>query len=132
MWVVQTGKWQPMELLEEDFNHPPPAIRHPPNKISCYITQTMSQNALNTSNILKTISTKCGGVGSWLTNTLGNAGPGSGSILSLPPYSASSLPSPSSFSFPGILQRGGGTRSKGGKKTSRKRKGRRTKRRTKH
>jgi hypothetical protein len=95
----------------------------------------MSQNA---SNILKTISTKCGGVGSWLTNPLGNAGPGSGSIISLPPYSASSLPSPSSFSFPGILQRGGGTRSKGGRKTSRtrtirrKRKGRRTKRRTKH
>jgi len=91
----------------------------------------MSQN---TSNILKTISTKCGGVGSWLTNPLGNAGPGSGSILSLPPYSASSLPSPSSFSFPGILQRGGGARSKGGRKTSRtrrKRKGRRTKRCTK-
>jgi len=74
--------------------------------------------------IIKTISTSCGGVGSWLRNTLGNAGPDSGSIQSLPPYSLSSSPPPSSFGFPGILQNGG----RGSKKTRRIR--RRTRRRT--
>ena len=62
------------------------------------------------SNTFKTISTTCGGVGSWLKNALSNAGPGSGSIQSLPPYSSSSPLSPSSFAFPGILQKGGGKR----------------------
>ena len=70
----------------------------------------MSQNI--TTNTIKTITTNCGGVGSWLKNVLSNAGPGSGSIQSLPPYSSSSPPSPSSFAFPGILQSGGGRRRK--------------------
>ena len=94
----------------------------------------MSQNTTNPQHILKTITTTCGGVGSWLKNALSNAGPGFGSIRSLPPYSASSIPSPSSFAFPGILQRGGGKSGKSGKSSRRIRrrhKGR-TKRRTKH
>ncbi len=66
----------------------------------------MSQILTNT---IKTITGTCGGKGSWLSNPLSNAGPGSGSIKSLFPYSAS-LPPPSSFEFPGILQSGGGTR----------------------
>jgi len=86
----------------------------------------MSQNITNT---IKTITTNCGGVGSWLKNALGNAGPGSGSIQSLPPYSSSSRPSPSSFAFPGILsQRGGGRRRKA-RRTKRTNKRRKTTRR---
>lgn len=81
-------------------------------------------------NTIKIIAGKCGGKGSWLSNPLSNAGPGFGSIKSLPPYSSSSAPSPSSFRFPGILsQKGGGTtriRTK-----SRRRAKRRTKRRLK-
>ena len=64
----------------------------------------MSQNSI------KTITGTCGGKGSWLSNVLSNAGPGFGSIKSLPPYSSSSSPSPSSFGFPGILQSGGSKR----------------------
>jgi len=82
-------------------------------------------------NIIKTISTSCGGLGSWLTNPLGNAGPGVGSIKSLPPYSSSSRPSPSSFAFPGILQKGGGRRRKAKRTKRTKQTKRRTKRRTK-
>ena len=85
----------------------------------------MSQNISNT---LKTITTTCGGVGSWLKNALSNAGPGSGSIQSLPPYSSSSPPSPSSFAFPGILQKGGGRRRKS-RRTKRTNKRRKTTRR---
>ena len=76
----------------------------------------MNQNITNT---LKTITTTCGGKGAWLSNALGNAGPGFGSIKSLPPYSSSSPPLPSSFGFPGILQRGGGRRRKVGRTRSR-------------
>jgi hypothetical protein len=83
------------------------------------------------SNTLKSITTTCGGVGSWLKNALSNTGPGSGSIQSLPPYSSSSSPSPSSFAFPGILsQKGGGGRRKA-RRTRRKTR-RRTKRTRKH
>lgn len=92
----------------------------------------MSQN---TSNTIKTISTTCGGVGSWLQNALGNAGPGSGSILSLPPYSSSSTPSRSSFEFPGIFQSGGskgGTRRRTRKKSRRTNKLRKNNRRVRH
>jgi hypothetical protein len=67
----------------------------------------MSQN---TSNSIKTITGTCGGRGSWLQNALGNAGPGSGSILSLPPYSSSSPTPRSLFEFPGILSQSGGGR----------------------
>lgn len=80
------------------------------------------------SNTFKTISTTCGGVGSWLKNALSNAGPGSGSIQSLPPYSSSSRPSPSSFAFPGILQKGGARR----RKARRTKRTKRTKRTRKH
>jgi hypothetical protein len=86
----------------------------------------MSQNTTYATNTLKTITTTCGGIGSWLKNALSNAGPGSGSIQSLPPYSTSSSPSP--FAFPGILsQKGGARRAK-----SRRRTKRRAKRRAKH
>ena len=87
----------------------------------------MNQNITNT---LKTITTTCGGKGAWLSNALGNAGPGFGSIKSLPPYSSSSLPSPSLLGFPGILsQKGGGATRRRTK--SRRRAKRRTKCRTK-
>ena len=82
-------------------------------------------------NTLKTITTTCGGVGSWLKNALSNAGPGSGSIQSLPPYSSSSRPSPSSFAFPGILQNGGKGRRRKARRTRRKTR-RRAKRTRKH
>jgi hypothetical protein len=83
------------------------------------------------SNTLKTISTTCGGVGSWLKNALSNPGPGPGSIQSLPPYSSSSAPSPSSFGFPGIFQKGGGkARKKGTKRRTRRTKSRRRSKRT--
>jgi hypothetical protein len=72
------------------------------------------------SNTLKTITTTCGGVGSWLKNALSNAGPGSVSIQSLPPYSSSSRPSPSSFAFPGILSQKGGGRRRKARRTRRK------------
>jgi len=81
------------------------------------------------SNTFKTISTTCGGVGSWLKNALSNAGPGSGSIKSLPPYSSSSRPSPSSFAFPGILSQSGGARRRKARRTKRTK---RTKRTRKH
>lgn len=88
----------------------------------------MSQNTTYATNTLKTITTTCGGIGSWLKNALSNAGPESGSIQSLPPYSTSSSPSPSPSAFPGILsQKGGARRAK-----SRRRTKRRAKRRTKH
>ena len=70
-------------------------------------------------NTFKTITTTCGGVGSWLKNVLSNAGPGSGSIQSLPPYSSSSSPSPSSFAFPGILSQSGGGRRRKARRTRR-------------
>ena len=82
------------------------------------------------SNTIKTISTTCGGVGSWLKNALSNPGPGPGSIQSLPPYSSSSAPSPSSFGFPGILQKGGGKRRTKARRTRRHNNKRR--RRVKH
>jgi hypothetical protein len=68
-------------------------------------------------NTIKTITGTCGGVGSWLSNPLSNAGPDSGSIQSLPPYSSSSAPSSSLFGFPGILLQKGG----GGKRCTRRR-----------
>ena len=71
---------------------------------------------------IETITGTCGGVGSWISNPLSNAGPGFGSIRSLPPYSSSSTPSSSSFRFPGILQNGGAKR--------RIKKAKRTRRRT--
>ena len=81
-------------------------------------------------NTIKIITGKCGGKGSWISNPLSNAGPGFGSIKSLPPYSSSSLPSPSLLGFPGILsQKGGGTTRIITK--SRRRAKRRTKRRAK-
>ena len=81
-------------------------------------------------NTIKIITGKCGGKGSWLLNPLSNAGPGFGSIKSLPPYSLSSSPSPSLLGFPGILsQKGGGATRRRTK--SRRRAKRRTKRRTK-
>jgi hypothetical protein len=92
----------------------------------------MSQNTTNITNTLKTITTTCGGVGSWLKNALSNAGPGSGSIQSLPPYSSSSPPSPSSFAFPGILQKGGGRRRKARRTNKRSKTTRRVKRTRKH
>jgi hypothetical protein len=61
-------------------------------------------------NTIKTITGTCGGRGSWLQNALNNAGPGSGSIQSLPPYSSSSPTSRSSYEFPGILSQSGGSR----------------------
>ncbi len=70
-------------------------------------------------NSIKTITGTCGGRGSWLSNALSNAGPGSISIKSLFPYNSSS-PSPSLDEFPGILQNGG----------ARRRKARKTRRRT--
>ena len=73
----------------------------------------MSQNSI------KTISTTCGGKGSWISNVLSNAGPGSGSIKSLFPYNTSSPP-PSSFKFPGILQSGGKGRRRKARKTCRR------------
>jgi len=82
-------------------------------------------------NTFKTITTTCGGVGSWLKNVLSNAGPGSGSIQSLPPYSSSSSPSPSSFAFPGILSQSGGGRRRKARRTCRKTR-RRAKRTRKH
>ncbi len=72
-------------------------------------------------NSIKTITGTCGGRGSWLSNALSNAGPGSISIKSLFPYN-SSIPSSSSFVFPGILQSGGAKR--------RRKKAKRTRRRT--
>ena len=72
-------------------------------------------------NSIKIITGTCGGKGSWISNVLSNAGPGSGSIKSLFPYN-SSTPSPSSFVFPGILQSGGAKR--------RRKKAKRTRRRT--
>lgn len=96
----------------------------------------MSQNTTYATNTLKTITTTCGGIGSWLKNALSNAGPGFGSIQSLPPYSTSSSPSPYSFAFPGILlQKGGARRAKSRRRTKCRTKYRtkyRTKRRTKH
>lgn len=91
----------------------------------------MSQNPSYATNTLKTITTTCGGIGSWLKNALSNAGPGSGSIQSLPPYNSSSSPSPSSFAFPGILSQKGGGRKRKAKRTKRRAK-RRAKRRTKY
>ena len=74
-------------------------------------------------NLIKTISGTCGGRGSWISNALSNAGPGSGSIKSLFPYNSSSTsPSLISLAFPGILQNGGGK--------GRRKKARRTRRRT--
>ena len=83
------------------------------------------------SNTLKTITTTCGGKGAWLSNALGNAGPGFGSIKSLPPYSSSSSPSPASIGFPGILQRGGGRRRKARRTRRHNSKHRKTTRRVK-
>ena len=89
-------------------------------------------------NTIKIITGKCGGKGSWLSNPLSNAGPGFGSIKSLPPYSSSSLPSPSLLGFPGILsQKGGGatrrrTKSRRRAKRRSKRRSKRTKRTRKH
>ena len=81
-------------------------------------------------NTIKIITGKCGGKGSWISNPLSNAGPGFGSIKSLPPYTSSSSPSPSLLGFPGILsQKGGGTTRRRTK--SRRRAKRRTKRRAK-
>ncbi len=73
----------------------------------------MSQNSI------QTITGTCGGKGSWLSNALSNAGPGSGSIKSLFPYNSSS-PSPSSLDFPGILQNGGARRKKARRRTRRR------------
>lgn len=85
-------------------------------------------------NTIKIIAGKCGGKGSWISNPLSNAGPGFGSIKSLPPYSSSSAPSPSLLEFPGILsQKGGGTtRIKTKSRRRTKRRVKRTKRTRKH
>ena len=85
----------------------------------------MSQILTNT---IKTITGTCGGRGSWLSNPLSNAGPGSGSIKSLFPYSASLSP-PSSFKFPGILQGGGKGRRRKARRTRRTRQTRQTRKR---
>ena len=82
-------------------------------------------------NTIKIIMGKCGGKGSWLLNPLSNAGPGFGSIKSLPPYSSSSPPSPSLLRFPGILSQKGGSTTRRRTK-SRRRTKRRTKRTHKH
>ena len=80
-------------------------------------------------NTIKTITGTCGGRGSWLENALGNAGPGSGSVSSLPPYSSSSPTPRSLLEFPGILsQSGGGRRRRTRIKT--KAKARRTRRKS--
>ena len=82
-------------------------------------------------NSIKIITGTCGGRGSWLSNPLSNAGPGFNSIKSLFPYN-SSLPSPSSFRFPGILQSGGGRRKKVRRTNKRRKVTRRVKRTRKH
>ena len=71
-----------------------------------------------TQNTIKIITGTCGGRGSWISNPLSNAGPGYGSIQSLPPYTSSSPLSPSSFAFPGILQKGGGRRGRSRTRTT--------------
>jgi hypothetical protein len=83
-----------------------------------------------TQSSIKIITGTCGGIGSWISNPLSNAGPGYGSIQSLPPYSSSSPLSPSSFAFPGILQKGGGRGSRTTRRSKRRKSRSHTKRRT--